>query len=96
MEVRVRRRNVPRVQLTLDDYEELERLLNCSWHEIDPIRSTAKSAKTVAAYMYSKRMNVNFADMLTKAGQVSALEFVRNLSLVDMGDESADPTDGQE
>lgn len=65
--------------LTLDDYIAIEDKSGISYRFLTPVAS-AKAAKYIAAYMYSKRIDCNFEHALGKVGAMNADEYGDGLS----------------
>lgn len=69
--------------LTIDDCEEIERLLGEDWGKINPLRS-AKHAKVVAAFMLHRHGGMDNDAARELIGKMKAAEF---LKLVEPEDE---------
>lgn len=68
--------------LTLDDCEEIERRLNATWAEIDPLRS-ARHAKVIAIFLLHRKGGMDQDEAAATVGALKVNEFLGMYGMAD-------------
>jgi hypothetical protein len=79
--------------LTIDESEAIEKLLDATWWEIAPLRS-ARHAKVIAAYLVSRGEGRGYDEVVAEIGATKVYQFLESVSHDEEDDLPSEWTDG--